>query len=159
AKAIGTSGLNSQHAASTMTNDEPQHAERRKKALARYDRQIAHYEKTKKHARRLYYALQSLVIIASAITALLILASVPKWMQAAAPTLAAILAGLLAIFQFNDAWLRRARTVELLRSEFHLFDTRCGRHYATTIPDDQALDAFILRTEKIYADERGEWQR
>jgi len=140
-------------------NDVANHEERRRKALARYESQLAFYEKTKKDARIRYYALQSLVIIASAITPVLIVASVEKWIQAAAPTLATISAGLLAIFQFNDAWLRRARTVEVLKSEFFLFDTRSGKHYAATIPDDQVLETFILRTEKIYADERGEWQR
>ena len=131
----------------------------RAKALGRYQSQVAFYEKTKRDARVRYYLLQAVVIISSAITPLLIVASVDRWIQVAAPTVASISAGLLAAGQFKESWLRRARAVEALKSEFALFDTRSGKNYSAQVPDDKALETFVLRTERICADERGEWRR
>jgi len=133
--------------------------DRRTKALARYQSQVDFYEKTKKDARVRYYLLQLTAIISSAITPLLIVASVERWIQVAAPTVATISAGLLAAGQFKESWLRRARAVEALKSEFALLDTRSGKNYSAQIPEDKALETFILRMERICSDETGEWRR
>src|SRR4051812_28172145 len=106
-----------------MSQDRTATDDPRAATLVRYETQLAFYERTKKDARRLFYALQVVVIVASAITPVLILISVEKWVQAAVPTVAAIGAALQATFQYRESWLRRARAAEALKSEYHLYLT------------------------------------
>ena len=108
--------------------------ERRKKALERYNSQVAWYEKTKRDARVYFYLFQTLVIVFSATTPVLILATDCKIVQAIFPAIAAILAGVLGIFQFQEAWRRRALALEALKSEFVKFDTRSGGDYSSSHP-------------------------
>jgi hypothetical protein len=141
-----------------MATDEAKYEERRKKAIARYRIQVDFYERTKSDARWKHYALQSVVIIATAITPFMIIASAPIWLQALTPALATISLGIDTLFKFHESWVRRARTVETLKREFHFFDTRSGKDYAASIPDDEALDRFIDRTEQASEGELGEWE-
>jgi hypothetical protein len=73
------------------------------------------------------------------------------------PALATTAATISALFQDRDSGLRRALTVEALRCEFHLFDTRTGKGYQSPTPDDEALNQFIKRTERLYKGERSDW--
>jgi Protein of unknown function (DUF4231) len=139
--------------------NEAKYEDRRKDAVARYELQVAFLEKGKRDARRLYYTLQSTVIVATGITPVLIVAGADQWIQVAFPAAAGIAASVSALFQYHRSWLRRALTVEALKSEFHLFSTRAGKVYQTSTPDDEALNRFIKRTEQIYKDERDDWIR
>jgi hypothetical protein len=38
-----------------------------------------------------------------------------------------------------------------------LFDTRTGKGYQSPTPDDEALNQFIKRTERLYKGERSDW--
>lgn len=133
--------------------------ERRKKAQDRYNTQVAWYDKTKTDARFYFYLFQTLVIICSGITPVLILATDLKIVQAIFPAIAAILAGLLGIYQFQDAWRRRALALEALKSESVKFETRSGDDYSSSVTEDQAIERFVLRMESIIANEVAEWQR
>lgn len=133
--------------------------ERRIKAVNRYQSQIEWYEKTKNDARLRFYWGQTLVVVFTGITPLVILATNEKWLQALFPAIASILAGVLAIWQFQDAWQRRAIAVEALKSEFVKFDTRSGDDYRPPITEDQAIEQFVLKIEHIVGNEVAEWQR
>ena len=133
--------------------------ERRKKALDRYNSQIAWYEKMKQNARVRFYVFQTLVIVFSGVTPVLILTTDSKLVQAIFPAAASILAGLLGTYQFQGSWRRRALALETLRSEFVKFDTRSGADYGDSVTEDQAIERFVLEMENIVADEVTEWQR
>lgn len=133
--------------------------ERRTKALARYNSQVTWYEKTKTDARRLFYLCQTLVIVFSGITPVLILSTDSKFWQAIFPAIAAILAGILGIWQFQEAWRRRALALEALKSEFVKFDTKSGDDYGSSVTEGQAIEQFVLKMESIIANEVADWQR
>jgi Protein of unknown function (DUF4231) len=142
-----------------MSDDNAKFEDRRHKAVRRYETQVAFFEKGKNDARRYFYALQTVVIVCSSLTPVLILAGTENWIPGTCSALAAIAAAVSALFQFQGSWLRRADTVESLRSEFHLFDTRTGEGYQAPASEEAALDRFITRTEQVYESERGEWKR
>jgi hypothetical protein len=142
-----------------MTQSTNNTDERRKKACERYDSQVAWYEKSKKQARIFFRLSQTLVIILSGITPVLILATDCKVVQAIPPAVASILAGVLGIFQWQEDWRRRGLALEALKSEFVKFDTRSGDGYDSYVTEDQAIERFILRMENIIANEVSEWQR
>jgi hypothetical protein len=142
-----------------MSDDNATYEERRRKAVSRYDKQVAFYEKGKTDARRRYYALSTVVIVCSSLTPVLILIEATKWIPAACSALAGIAAAVLALFQFQGSWLRRADSAEALKREFHLFDTRTGEGYQAPVSDDAAVDTFITRTEQMYESELGDWKR
>lgn len=133
--------------------------DRRVKAIDRYKSQVEWYEKTKNDARRYFYWGQTLVVVFSGITPFLMLAIDIKWVHALFPALASILAGALGIWQFQDAWQRRAVALEALKSEFVKFDTRSGDDYRLPITEDQAIEHFVLKIEDIVGNEVAEWRR
>jgi hypothetical protein len=141
------------------TATSPTDTDRRRKAIDRYAESVAWYERTKRTARILYYGFQVAVILLSGITPLVILATESKLVQAAFPALAAICAGLLGVYQWQESWRRRATTLEALRSEFVKFDTRSGDDYSLALTDDEVVSRFVLRMEDILAGEVSEWQR
>src|SRR5215831_4082247 len=100
-----------------MTQPTNNTEERRKKACERYDSQVAWYEKSKKQARMFFRLSQTLVIILSGITPVLILATDCKVVQAIPPAVASILAGVVGIFQWQEDWRRRGLALEALKSE------------------------------------------
>jgi hypothetical protein len=71
-----------------MSDDTAKYAARRGAAVARYERQVAFLEKTKQDARRRYYAAQTIVIISTSWTPVVIVAGAPQWLQLAGPALA-----------------------------------------------------------------------
>ncbi len=133
--------------------------DRRKKAVERYNDSVKWYERTKRDARVRYYIFQVAVIVLSGITPLIILATDSKLAQAAFPALAAICAGIVGIYQWQESWRRRATTLENLKSEYVKFDTRSGDDYALALTDDEAISRFVLKMESILEGEVSEWQR
>jgi hypothetical protein len=133
--------------------------ERRNRALNRYKSQLEWYERTKNDARRFFYLGQTLVILLTGITPLIILSTESKFWQALLPAAASIIAGVLGIWQFQEAWQRRAIALEALKSEFVKFDTRSGDDYRLPVTEDQAIDRFVLNIEGIVGNEVTQWQR
>lgn len=133
--------------------------DRRNKAIERYKSQVEWYERTKNDARLRFYWCQTLVVFLTGVTPLVILATESKLLQASFPALASILAGVLGIWQFQDAWQRRAIALEALKSEFVKFDTRSGDDYRSPITEDQAIERFVLKIEDIVGNEVTEWRR
>lgn len=133
--------------------------ERRNKAIERYKSQVEWYERTKNAARRYFYAGQALVVFLTGITPLIILATDSKLWQAAFPAAASIIAGVLGIWQLQDAWQRRAIALEAMKSEFAKFETRSGADYRPPVTDDEAIDQFVLKIEDIVGNEVAEWRR
>jgi hypothetical protein len=133
--------------------------DRRKKAVERYNDSVRWYERTKRDARVLYYIFQVAVIVLSGITPLVILATDSKLAQAAFPALAAICAGILGIYQWQESWRRRGTTLEALKREYVKFDTRSGDDYALTLTEDEAISRFVLKMEDILEGEVSDWQR
>ena len=133
--------------------------ERRKKAVERYNDSVQWYERTKRTARVLYYIFQIAVIVLSGITPLVILATESKLVQAAFPAVAAICAGIVGVYQWQEAWRRRATSLETLKSEYVKFDTRSGDDYALALTDDEVISRFVLKMERVLEGEVSEWQR
>jgi hypothetical protein len=133
--------------------------ERREKALERFKRLLSWYETTRTRSRILFYTFQTLVIVLSGITPILLLLTNSKVAQAIPPAIASILAGLLSVCQFNDHWLRRSTAAEALKSELTKFETRSGDLYGNDVDEAEALEHFVLRIESIAADEVFQWRQ
>lgn len=138
-----------------MTNPYPQ---RLQAAMDRYEAQLKWYEDHSTRDQRKFKAFQILTLIFASLTPVLIaFGGVPAGIEAASSAAAAVSAGVLAVFNWRGNWVRFARTAETLKSEKALFDTRTSAAYAPEIPDEQALQNFMIRIESAALSETGDW--
>ena len=120
---------------------------------------ISRYECHGRSNRRLWKVLQSLVVVMSAITPLMILVDgVPKLMVATPASIASISAALLAIFRWRELWVVFAMTAEALKIELLKYRTRSGPHYSSPVSNEAARSAFIGRIEVLTSGEMQSWQ-
>lgn len=127
-------------------------------AIARCQEQIQWYEKQKGRQRALYYTFQSLVVVLSGITPILILwTGLPKPIQALPAALGSIAAGLAGSFHWLEGWTRFAIADESLKSELAKFRARASESYSTKVSDEQALENFVTRVEAIVLAETTRW--
>jgi hypothetical protein len=147
-----------------MTNSQEDIQVRSSFALETCGQQIAWFTKHKKEARLLYQSSQVLVIALGALTPILILISdnesppIPKWLQALPATISAIVAGLSAIFHWRENWVSRAVALEALQSELFKFKTRTSEYYSPKLEQQEALDNFVQRVDRINQEELGNWR-
>jgi Protein of unknown function (DUF4231) len=106
-----------------------------------------------------FFTIQTLVIVLSGLTPILILSLSPEWktLQAIPAAVASVLAGLMGLYQFNEGWIRWARAVEALRSEIVKFETLSGPDYSEDVDEAELIRRFVLRIEQINAVARAEW--
>jgi Protein of unknown function (DUF4231) len=142
-----------------MDNSGNDIAERRKLAMRRYAELLHWYERSRNRSRCLFYLFQTLVIVLSGITPILIIYTDLKLIQAIPPALASVLAGLMGVYQFNEHWLRRSSAAEALKTECIKFETRSGKDYLETLSESQIIQSFVLRIEGIQADAVSQWRR
>jgi hypothetical protein len=136
----------------------PDFATRQKRAIARYDILIAWYLSSRTRARCLFYSIQTLVIVLSGITPVIVIADAHPFWHGLFPAMSAIFAGLLGIYQFHDSWMRRSVAAESLRREHSKYITRVGTDYGLHLTADQALNHFVVNIEDIAADEVSQWR-
>lgn len=67
--------------------------------------------------------------------------------------LAAIAAGLVGVFQWQQNWVRFASTAEALKSELIRFETRTSSAYRPEVTDDVAIDNFVQAVEALVLSE------
>lgn len=68
--------------------------------------------------------------------------------------LIALIAGLIALFKFQENWVSNRRTSELLKNEKYLFLTK-----ATPYNGENAFSDFVVISEKIMMDENQSWAK
>ena len=131
---------------------------RQAKALMKCQASIKWYEKNKKTPRNLYYAAQVATIVLSALTPVLILITdLPKWAQALPAALAAIAASLNNVFHWQEHWIRRASTLEVLEAELLKYETRTSSAYEVKLDEQQALNNFVGATTNFNLQEVSNW--
>jgi hypothetical protein len=140
----------------------PQPASAHAQVLAFWGEQIAWYDHHKRVASRLYQYLQVLVIVLGGLTPILLLVpdpTIPRWVQALPAALAAMLAGIIAINQWRENWLRFGVTAEMLKLERLKFTTRTTAAYSANLPDSEALDNFVHSLEHLTTTELADWRK
>lgn len=142
-----------------MVNSAPDLADRRNKAIERFQSLFEWYERTRTWSKLAFYVFQILVIVLSGMTPILILATDSKVTQAIPAALASILAGLMGVFQFSEHWTRRSATAELLKSELIKFETRATDDYSDNLSEADVIRNFVLKIEAIQADAVAQWRR
>jgi hypothetical protein len=127
-------------------------------ALKRCDTMIEWFDRHKRRSRILYQVFQTGVIVLGALTPVLILSDVSKWLQAGTAALVAVAAGMLSTFQWHESWLRQAESSEALKSEKSRFLTQTGDDYRTSVPREVALERFVENTERLSQQEVRQWR-
>jgi hypothetical protein len=129
---------------------------RERAAVKRAEEQIHWYTKYSIWAGVLYRAFQTLAVVLSAVTPVLILwTDLSPVLQALPAAAAAISAALVGIYGWQDNKARFAFTGEALKSELVQYETKTGRYKGSA---EQALDRFVTRIERIGMDETTEWR-
>ena len=125
-------------------------------ALKRARDQIHWYTKNSVWSGVLYRVFQTLAVVLSAITPVLILwTDLSPVLQALPAAGAAISAALVGIYGWQENKARFAFTAESLKSELVQYETRTGPYKGAS---DRALDRFVTRVERIGMDETAQWR-
>jgi len=132
---------------------------RREEAVRRCQEMIGWYETAKRTHRILYQTFQTLAVILSGLTPILILwDALPKAVQALPAALAAVFTAILGIFQWRETYTRFAYTAEALKSELVKYQTRTTAAYNPGVGGQQALDNFVAQVELLLMNEVTGWQ-
>jgi hypothetical protein len=125
-------------------------------AVKRAEEQIRWYTRYSISSGVLYRVFQTLAVVLSAITPVLILwTDLSPVLQALPAAGAAISAALVGIYGWQENKARFAFTAEALKSELVQYETRTGRYKGSP---EQALDRFVTRVERIGMDETAQWR-
>lgn len=108
--------------------------------------------------RNAFYALQSLTILASAVSSIIVAADTGGLLPAIVPALGATAASLLASFGVRERWIRSAATAELLKSELFLFQLKSTQIYARNAAPEDPAATFASRIEAIILGETEAWK-
>jgi len=129
---------------------------RRAAAVKRAQEQIHWYTKYSIWAGVLYRVFQTLAVVLSAITPVLILwTDLSPVLQALPAAVAAMAAALAGIYGWQENKARFAYTGEALKSELVQYETRTGRYRGSA---EQALDRFVTRIERVAMEETAQWR-
>ena len=126
---------------------------------SRVEDQIAWYGRKAEQSQRAFRTLRLLEIVAAAMIPLLAVFSdrigttfpVVVGLLGFAVT---VLAGLLALYRFQENWVHYRSTCEALKHERILFETGTGPYEG-----EDAFSAFVERFENLLATERQGWAR
>lgn len=124
----------------------------------RVDDQIAWYDRKSASNQRWFYRLRMIELIAAAAIPLLAgYAEIAVELRIAMGVLGAIvavIAGVLALYQFQENWTAYRSTCESLKQEKHLFLTRTEPYQ-----DSDAFPLFVHRVEGLMAEQRASWMQ
>jgi hypothetical protein len=125
-------------------------------AVERAGEQIRWYTKNSVWAGVLYRAFQTLAVVLSAVTPVLILwTDLSPVLQALPAAAAAVSAALVGIYGWQENKARFAFTGEALKSELVQYETRTGPYKGSA---EEALDRFVGRIERLAMDETSQWR-
>lgn len=143
----------------TDRTQEPQVNSRHDYALERCHELICWYEKTKKRQQLAYLLSQSIIVVLSGLTPIIILwGDLPVLLQAIPPAVVAVLVGLSGPFQWKENYLRFALTSEALKSERIKYLTRTTHAYSSKLDESRAIENFVMQIEKLAMNEASEWR-
>jgi hypothetical protein len=132
---------------------------REAKAIEVCEVNIRWYQRSGLLALVLHRGLQTMTVVLSAATAVMIVTTeFPKWVQALPAAVAAVAAGLNGIYHWNEDSIRWLATAQALRSELAAYQTQHPDRYGTRLAPGVALDHFVERVHQLVADETAQWQ-
>ncbi len=128
--------------------------------VGRYDDQCRWYDAKAGFNKRWYYRFQTLVVVLSAATTLIVAVGVyfedAGWVRLAAlasATAVTVAASLLKIYRFQEQWVDYRNTAETLKKERYLLKARIDE-YATT---DTPGQLFVDRVENLISRQNTLW--
>jgi hypothetical protein len=124
----------------------------------RVDDQIAWYDRKSASNQRWFYRLRMIEIVAAAAIPLLAgyaaIAVELRIIIGVLGAVVAVIAGVLALYQFQENWTAYRSTCESLKQEKHLFLTRTEPYH-----DSDAFPLFVHRIEGLMAEQRAAWMQ
>lgn len=121
----------------------------------RVDDQLAWYSKKSTSNKNWHFRLQLVTLVAAALVPVISLSSA-EWgvriIVALTGSVAAIAAGVVALYQFRDLWVDYRATAEQLKFEKYLFKTG-SKPYS----DADCFQLFVSRVENIILKENRGW--
>jgi hypothetical protein len=129
----------------------------------RYEPELSWYETRSARNKRIYYWVQSTVIVVAAVTPALAGTALANegnhvwaiWLTMACSLLVAIGTALLKAFKYQENWLNYRTTAETLKKERVLHDTETGDYVGLDVVNRRAL--FVERVEAVISRESTLW--
>jgi hypothetical protein len=118
----------------------------------RYEAEIECYSEKSRLNKRMYYFLQSAIIVLAAVTPILAVLSL-RWPTTISSALIAIAAGLVKFMKFEENWVNYRTICETLKKEIHLMEA--GLSDYAEAADRQQL--FVERVESLISREHTLW--
>ncbi|MBX2847967.1 MAG: DUF4231 domain-containing protein [Acidiferrobacterales bacterium] len=121
----------------------------------RVDDQLAWYSKKSATNKNWHFRLQLVTLIAAALVPVISLSSSAMGVRivvAIVGSIAAVAAGVVALYQFRDLWIDYRSTAEQLKYERYLFLTG-SEPYGT----EECFSLFVNRVENIILEENRGW--
>lgn len=121
----------------------------------RYNNQMNWYAQKARHNRKVYQGLQTLVIIFSVITPILVVIGegLLRWFAVVSSGIVAIVAMLLKTFKYQENWINYRTTRETLKKEIHYYKAKLFGYEEAE--DPEAL--FVKRVEAVISRENTYW--
>lgn len=122
---------------------------------ARYEKEIAWYDKKANWNHAIYQIFQWLAIILSSLTAILIIIGEAwvRWLAVGVAVIVAIVTSGLKTFKYQENWINYRTTSETLRKEIYYY--RASTHGYDSVGDKEAL--FVERVESLISRENTMW--
>ena len=121
----------------------------------RYNKQTNWYNEKANYNKKVYQGLQTLVIIFSVITPILVIIGEGwlRWFAVVSSGIVAIGAALLQTFQYHENWINYRTTRETLAKEIHYYNAKLFGYEEAE--DPEAL--FVERVEAVISRENICW--
>ena len=119
----------------------------------RYEPEVNWYDKKSILNQRRYRYLQSVVIILSAITPVLVAIKVAQWPAVVISAIVAIGTTMLKTFKYQENWIDYRTTCETLKKEIYYYTGGIGDYKET----DDRESLFVERVESLISRENTMW--
>ena len=121
----------------------------------RYNKQTNWYNEKANYNKKVYQGLQTLVIIFSVITPILVIIGEGwlRWFAVVSSGIVAIVATLLKTFKYQENWINYRTTRETLAKEIHYYNAKLFGYEEAE--DPEAL--FVERVEAVISRENTYW--
>ncbi len=117
--------------------------------------EIDYYDRRAGQDKTRFQAASLLAIAAAAAVPVLAAADFERWAIAAVGGVASVALAILALFKWQEDWLRFRGNAESLKKERALYETRTGPYRDLNGPD--LVEALTLRTEELISREHQVW--
>jgi len=121
----------------------------------RYEDQINWYDRKAIWNQKMYRRFQSIVIVFSAITPILVATGIEqsKWPAVFISAVVAIGTAFLKAFKYQENWVSYRTTCETMRKEIHFYEAEIGDYKNT----DDRESLFVERVESLISRENTMW--